>query len=579
MPTATYTVPGSTSDAESRYNAGATNFSNTSTSVNCSSDTGNTGNNSRTGGFRWAGLAIPFASTISSALFGFIFTSAGGKQAVNAFDSTIYGDKVTNSGTFNNNTSVGEGSNGGPASRIGAGTTAFVPITTGQSSNTDATRYTKDITAIVQEIVNVDIGFGVTWVSGNALSIIVRPRAPTTVNAPAFVVAYDGSTSNCATLQVTWNNAPSAPGAWTLPTATTYTGTITPAHGTSTDADSDTLTYYNDFWNGSSWVGMSNGTSFSFNTASYADGSGYKFRTRAGDGTTFGSYTESPTFTIANLQTLSSAGAIATAFASGTAVVTPGTRTLSTAGAVASTEAFGTATIATTISLSNVGAIATAEAIGTAEIIQAFLLTASGIGSAEVVPSPALVLGSVTLLDAGGIASSEGVGSSTILPIIALSPTGIGSLEAMGAPAIVVGSVTLQPGAIASAESWGLPDVLPQALTLIASTIASQEALGDSTLHTSITVLPGGIATAELLGLPSLAMGAVTIVVSGIASTEMFGIPFVKPPQHDWSWTGQLDVVGRFRLAAQGQILLVNTAGDIILLTVGNPPGGLKLLD
>lgn len=194
--------------------------------------------------------------------------------------------------------------------------------------------------------INVDSSqAGTTWTSGNILSTAVQNwvtgawtnnglrlyatnEASGAGGGPLFNVRSK-ETGSVTYLTISYNNAPSDPGAWTLPVASnTYSGTITPAHGTSTDPNSDTITYTNEFWNGAAWVATTGGTSFSFNTTPYANGSGYKFRTRASDPSgAVSAWVESGTFTIQNAQVLTPTG-IASAQAFGNPTIGIGSRTI-----------------------------------------------------------------------------------------------------------------------------------------------------------------------------------------------------------------------------------------------------------
>lgn len=200
------------------------------------------------------------------------------------------------------------------------------------------------------------------------------------------------------------------------------------------------------------------------------------------------------------------------------------------------------------------------------------------IPSAESLGMPSLVLGTVTLQPVGGV-SSENIPAPTLAASITISPNSIESLASVGIPEVSIGPLAITPTSIASLEAFGVPDLIPQAVTLIIDAIASEEALGTPNIYSTIAISPPGVGSAEVFGLTEVIPGTVVITVAGIESAELFGIPFVKPPAYDWSWTGEVDQRGRMQMAKQGYLLLVNTSGDIILLNIGNPPGGLELLD
>ena len=235
----------------------------------------------------------------------------------------------------------------------------------------------------------------------------------------------------------------------------------------------------------------------------------------------------------------------------GTGATVAAPQTISSAGAIASAEAFGTHKVNFKLDPSG---IATAEAFGTLKA--SFKLEPSAIASLEAFGTPSVGL---RVLSPSSITSLETFGLSIVAgPIIA---TGIVSLEALGSPqlnlkitASAITSLeafgtakvnfTLSPSSIASAEAFGTPQlnlkITVSGITsseafgtaivagpIIASGIASAEAFGTPQLNFIITV--SGIASGEVFGTPTL---TIFILPSSIASIEAFGTPAIKTPIH-----------------------------------------------
>lgn len=168
-------------------------------------------------------------------------------------------------------------------------------------------------------------------------------------------------------------------------------------------------------------------------------------------------------------------------------------------------------------SISGAGAIASAEAIGTDQLT--LQLAPSGVATAEAVGSPTLTQTSThNITDAGGIATAETIGSPVVAGPVS-DAGGIATAEAIGTPALTLN--ISGAGGIASAEAIGL---LALILQLAPSGIASQEAIGSPQLNLEVDPA-GGIATAEAIGTPN-----VVITISGaggIESEEAVGEPTV----------------------------------------------------
>ncbi len=100
------------------------------------------------------------------------------------------------------------------------------------------------------------------------------------------------------------NRAPSAPGAFTSPTAGEVVNTTDLVeHGGSTDADGDPLVYDFDLSldGGTTWSAKRTkaaGVSFTYDYTNEASTTTARWRSRAWDGLVYGPYTESPTFTV-----------------------------------------------------------------------------------------------------------------------------------------------------------------------------------------------------------------------------------------------------------------------------------------
>jgi hypothetical protein len=118
-------------------------------------------------------------------------------------------------------------------------------------------------------------------------------------------------------------------------------------------------------------------------------------------------------------------------------------QSISGAGAIASAEAFGTPTVTPGAVTVHPSGIASAEAFGTPTIIHAALLAPSGIASAEAFGTPTVTLGAV-ILGPSGIASAEAFGTPTVtVGIVTVGPSGIASAEAFGTLTVTVGAAAV----------------------------------------------------------------------------------------------------------------------------------------
>lgn len=173
-----------------------------------------------------------------------------------------------------------------------------------------------------------------------------------------YISTREASASYYPYITITYNRAPNAPGAWTLPTSgQTYNNSIPNAsHGAATDPDGDAVTYQWFYapgpdYNSNTLVGSSSSaTTRTVDTSAWANGS-YKLRSRTVDAIGAASgFTDSPAFNVSHVQILSPGG-IATAEEFGAQVVTPGSLPLSPGG-IATAEAVGAAALAASIAIS-----------------------------------------------------------------------------------------------------------------------------------------------------------------------------------------------------------------------------------
>lgn len=210
-------------------------------------------------------------------------------------------------------------------------------------------------------------------------------------------------------------------------------------------------------------------------------------------------------------QSITAAGAIASAEGLGTATVSRGPVTVSAAGAIGSAEALGIPTVTASggaQTISGAGAIVTAEASGTS----------------VVTPGPVAVSGT------GAIAPAEAFGTSTVSPG-PVTITGVGALpsaEAVGAPTVTM------PGAPQTVSPVGFYDNAAFGMATVTAASASQGG-GVSAWHRPITMIvveddlpvaqrvrPSGIATAGRFGVPTLRTLTV-LMPQGIAAVDVTG--------------------------------------------------------
>lgn len=144
------------------------------------------------------------------------------------------------------------------------------------------------------------------WVTGSIANNGIYVNWSTGVDAGDFITIHSREATNSALrpiLQVTYNTAPGAPGAFTVPaTSGDYNNSISADWGDATDPDADSLTYELQYAPApySSWTtigSLTAGSSRTVDTSAWSPGS-YKMRTRANDGLVYGPYTESGIFTI-----------------------------------------------------------------------------------------------------------------------------------------------------------------------------------------------------------------------------------------------------------------------------------------
>ena len=165
-------------------------------------------------------------------------------------------------------------------------------------------------------------------------------------------------------------------------------------------------------------------------------------------------------------------------------------------------------------------AIASDEALGAPTLTTSYLVTASGIPSAEAFGDHTVSLagGGGQTLRPAGIASGWAFGTPTLLATYQLTATGIASAEAVGAPQVQVKtSYTLLPSAIASLEALPAPSVL-SVYRVQPSSIDSTAAVGEPTIG---VVLDLGVPYIVIEGSvnASLVMALETMVARQVLAT------------------------------------------------------------
>lgn len=171
-------------------------------------------------------------------------------------------------------------------------------------------------------------------------------------------------------------------------------------------------------------------------------------------------------------------------------------------------------------------AIASDEALGAPTLTTSYLVTASGIPSAEAFGDHTVSLagGGGQTLSPAGIASGGAFGTPTLLATYQLTATGIASAEAVGAPQVRA-AITLSVVSIATGESVSSPAVT-SAYVVTATGIASLEGFGPVQVKTSYTLLPSAIASLEALPAPSV-LSVYRVQPSSIDSTAAVGEPTI----------------------------------------------------
>lgn len=552
MPTISSTINNSIYDAHS-VTDGTSGSNRTNTTIQTYTDTG-TG--AYTGCFTFtSGVTVPNAATIIDARFkGYLqpFKGSGG-----VVDLDIHLDPADNS---SNCPSGASSSTTSGSAGVRNKTSASVAWFLDHSADPSIHLVTSpNIAAPVQEVVN-----RAGWASGNWMSVLLRGRNNQATARLTLWTAYDGNSAQAAVLQITYNRAPNAPGAFTNPTGGTVTGTISVAWGTATDPDGDTVYYTLDFYNGSSWSQIAYGSGInptSFNSTLYSNGSGRQFRVSSYDGIAYSAYTYSNTFTISNSQTVSPGG-IASAEAFGNPTVVRGSVTLSNVGGISSAEALGVVTLQVRITLSP-GGVASGETFGNPDVYQAFLVAPDSIASLEAFGNPIVIPGSITL-QPSGIGPEEAFGNLVLQTIINLLPVAIASVEVFGNVTVLPGSLTLQPAGAVTAEGFGSPTLALGSVTVQPVGAVSSEAFGNPTIQTLITLITGGIPSAEAFGVITLETGPVYLAVTGIASSEALGIPYIVPPGVPWIFVELSDQ--SLLLIEMPEIELVNNTGWVEVL-------------
>lgn len=169
-----------------------------------------------------------------------------------------------------------------------------------------------DAAQVASGTVDADLFFPVTalvqaWYAGTANHGVVLFGVGFTDRRSSLASDDNSTVAHRPTLLLTYNEAPSAPGAFTSPTSgqviTDADLTDTVAHGGSTDPDGNPLSYDFDlsYDNGGTWTAVRTkqaGTSFVHDYTSAPNTSAAKWRSRAWDGLVYGPYTSSALFTV-----------------------------------------------------------------------------------------------------------------------------------------------------------------------------------------------------------------------------------------------------------------------------------------
>jgi hypothetical protein len=154
-------------------------------------------NNEFSAGFRFTGVTVPQAATITSATFT-LRPFADYNAGANTIRYHVSGQAADNAAAFS--TSGGDlNTTNRPRTTADAG-----PWT--QTSILASTPESISVTAVVQEIVNRG-----GWVNGNALVILIDTHTDTTTSEWQDYVSYDGTPANAATLDITYTTGGGQP--------------------------------------------------------------------------------------------------------------------------------------------------------------------------------------------------------------------------------------------------------------------------------------------------------------------------------------------------------------------------------
>lgn len=136
-------------------------------------------------GFRFDHIQVPVGATIVEAHLDF---TVDGPYS-NAVAVTLYGEQSVNSATFS--------ANKPPANRALTNSSAPWNIPTTDVWIWEQSRFSPDLTSIIQEIVNLP-----RWKSGNPITIIVKPADTGTIHRR--VIAWDRNSTQAARLVITY---------------------------------------------------------------------------------------------------------------------------------------------------------------------------------------------------------------------------------------------------------------------------------------------------------------------------------------------------------------------------------------
>ena len=191
---------------------------------------------------------------------------------------------------------------------------------------------------------------------------------------------------------------------------------------------------------------------------------------------------------------------------------------------VSSAEAFGTHTVDSSATISSAGSIASEYASGSHTLATGSVtVEPSSIASAESLGEPVLdptaEIVSIGIADGG-----EDIGSHTLeLGTLTVSPSSIASEEAFGS-ANIHAEIAVSPTGIASAEAFETPAILKVAYPIDPTGINDGgQSFGTLVVNTFNVVLPTSITSDEAIGGATVGIGGASVEPTGIASEESMG--------------------------------------------------------